>query len=112
MATDATTESSRTPPTDWKCLLLLLLFVAALRTFTVANSTMPSRDCSVFVRDALQLESPPGTLDRIDVVKAAEHPPGYPAAIVAISWIVRLLMGVSQPTVDSMALSAQLVSAL
>ena len=112
MATDPATESNGAHPSDWKRLLLLLLFVAALRTFTVANATMPSRDCVVFVRDGLQLENPPPNQTRVDVIMAAEHPPGYPAAIIAMSWIVRPLMGVDQPTVDSMALSAQLVSAL
>jgi Dolichyl-phosphate-mannose-protein mannosyltransferase len=76
----------------------------------VANTTVPSRDCVKFVRDALHLEHPPkNRTDWIDVVKKAEHPPAYPAAILAMSKLVRKA---AHPTVEEMALSAQLVSAI
>lgn len=97
------------------CILLLTLFVHA---FIVLNTTVVSRDCIIFARYALHLETSPR--DRFDpnkhlvapweVIKQAEHPPGYPAAVLAMSWLVRPLMGGVTP--QSMALSAQLVSVL
>src|SRR5262249_20785466 len=93
--------------------------VAGLRTFTVWNTTVPSRDCIIFVRDGLRLETPPDRFTALDVIRGVahppdmpgvEHPPGYPAAIIAMSWLVRRWMG--GVTTESMALSAQLVSAV
>lgn len=97
------------PPSDWGRLAVLLLLAVGLRAYTVPATTVPSRDCIVFVRDGLQLETPPDGKSRHQVVQEVEHPPGYPAAIVAMSWLVRPASG---PTVETMALSAQLVSAL
>jgi hypothetical protein len=97
-----------------------MLLVAGLRTFTVLNTTVPSRDCIIFVRDGLRLETPPEAYgSRLAVLRgvpgrddlpALEHPPGYASAVIAMSWLVRPCMdGVST---ESMALSAQLVSAV
>jgi hypothetical protein len=96
-----------------------MLLVAGLRTFTVFNTTVPSRDCIIFVRDGLRMETPPDGYTTLDVISGkahppdmpgVEHPPGYPAAIIAVSWAVRPCMG--GVTTESMALSAQLVSAV
>jgi 4-amino-4-deoxy-L-arabinose transferase-like glycosyltransferase len=90
---------------------LVLLFAVGVRAVMVANTTVVSRDCVKFVRDALHLEQPPaGLTGRLDVIRNAEYPPGYPAAILAVSWLVRPLAGGT--TVEAMALSAQLASAL
>jgi len=106
-------ERSADPVRDWKGdawrLGFVLLLAIGLRAWMVANTTLVSRDCVKFVRDALHLEEPPAGMDRRDVIKNAEHPPGYPAAILAMSKLVRLRGGV---TVETMALSAQLVSAV
>ena len=94
-----------TPPqtSDLKRLLVLLLLALAVRGWTVINTTVPSRDCIVFVRDGLQLEDPTVEPTRVDFLrKKSEHPPGYPAAIIAMSWMVRPMMGGT--TVESMAL--------
>ncbi len=99
------------PPGDRWRLLALVLLALCLRGYTVANTTVPSRDCIVFVRDGLQLESPPPEYEsRLAVLRKLEHHPGYPVAIVVMSWPVRSIMG--ETTVASMSLSAQLVSAL
>src|SRR5437867_3272348 len=99
---------------DWKGdawrLGFVLLFAIGLRAWMVTNTTLVSRDCVKFVRDALHLEDPPAGSSRLDFIKSAEHPPGYPAAILAMSKLVRLHTG--GVTVESMALSAQLVSAV
>jgi hypothetical protein len=108
MSADAL-DQSPTRPSDLKRVLVLLLLALAVRAWTVANTTVPSRDCIVFVRDGLQLENPTVEPTRAEFLrKRAEHPPGYPAAIIAMSWIVRPMMGGT--TVEAMALSAQLVS--
>ena len=112
-------EPATSRPSDFSRLLVLLLLVAGLRTFTVWHTTVPSRDCIIFVRDGLRMESPPDGFSTLDVIRGVahppnmpgvEHPPGYPAAIIAISWLVRPYMG--GVTTESMALSAQLVSAV
>src|SRR5262245_2740980 len=107
-------ERSADQVRDWKGdawrLGFVLLLAIGLRAWMVTNTTLVSRDCIKFVRDALHLEEPPADrTDWLDVVKKSEHPPGYPAAILAMSKLVRLCKG--GVTVESMALSAQLVSA-
>src|SRR5215213_71302 len=114
------TDTARPAPARWTWradgwrLGLILLLAVGIRSWMVANTTLVSRDCVKFVRFALHLEHPPAGQDRLDVVRTAEHPPAYPAAILAMSKVVRPAMGVpaGEATVQSMALSAQLVSAL
>ncbi|MBO0698566.1 MAG: glycosyltransferase family 39 protein [Zavarzinella sp.] len=116
--TDRPGPGSVPPRWTWKAdgwrLGLVLLLAVTLRAYMIANTTLVSRDCVKFVRFALHLERPPAGQDRIDVIRTAEHPPAYPVAILAMSKVVRPLMGVpsGEATVESMALSAQLVSAL
>ncbi len=110
-----TSERARKPDL-WRLVAVLALAIG-VRTYAVANTTVPSRDCIVFVRYALYFEQPGGTFlepDRqlsgpIEVIKTSEHPPGYPAAILLVSKVVRPVMGGTN--VPAMALSAQLVSA-
>lgn len=111
-------EPATSRPSDLTRLLILMLLVAGLRTFTVLNTTVPSRDCIIFVRDGLRLEAPWDGFTTLDVIRGkhppdvpgAEHPPGYPAAIIAMAWVVRPCMG--GVSTESMALGAQLVSAV
>ncbi|HKB06138.1 MAG TPA: glycosyltransferase family 39 protein, partial [Gemmataceae bacterium] len=114
------TETNRPAPPRWSWradgwrLGVILLLAIFIRTWMVANTTLVSRDCVKFVRFALHLERPPAGQNRLDVVRTAEHPPAYPLAILAMSKVVRPAMGVpaGEATVESMALSAQLVTAL
>ena len=99
---------------DWKAdawrLGIVLLLAIGLRAWMVTHTTLVSRDCTKFVRFALHLEDPSRGKDRLDVIKENEHPPLYPAAILAMSKLVRLQTG--GVSVETMALSAQLVSAV
>lgn len=86
----------------------------ALRFVVIANTTLVSRDGIVFVRYALDLEDPPAVMgdrpgDVLGVIRANEHPPGYPLTILLASKVVRQFTG--EPNVPTMALSAQLASA-
>jgi hypothetical protein len=103
------------PGTSWKGdasrLALVLLFAIGVRAVMVANTAVVSRDCIKFVRDALHLEQPPPhRTGPLDVIRHAEYPPGYPVAILGMSHLVRPTMGGT--TVETMAFSAQLVSAV
>ena len=87
----------------------------ALRFVVIANTTVVSRDGIVFVRYALDLEDPPAAVNGqpggvLGVIRAQEHPPGYPFAILLASKVVRPLAGGT--TVPAMALSAQVASAV
>jgi hypothetical protein len=117
-AIDAATETvlprpsarSRWATDGWR-LAVLLLMAVALRTWVIANTTVPSRDCIVFVRYALHLEEPPAAAGSFfGVIKTAEHPPGYPLAILVVSKVVRPVVGETSPY--SMGLSAQIASAV
>jgi len=107
--TDRVAEVRNWKADAWRLGVVLALAIG-LRTWMVANTTLVSRDCVKFVRDAVLLEEPPAGKDRRDVIKGAEHPPGYPAAILGMSKLLRL--GGRGLTVETMALSAQLVSAV
>jgi len=92
-------------------LAVLLLMAVALRAVVIVNTTLVSRDCIVFVRYALDLEDPPSATGGVlGVIRANEHPPGYPLAILAVSEVVRPFAG--GETVPAMALSAQIASAI
>jgi dolichyl-phosphate-mannose-protein mannosyltransferase len=111
---NAATTIAPTPPRrlpEAGRLAILFLMAVALRVVVIANTTLVSRDCIVFVRYALDLEDPPsGVGGALGVIRANEHPPGYPLAILAVSKVVRPFTG--GETVPTMALSAQIVSAL
>src|SRR4051812_30748593 len=106
--------TSQPAPPHWRSdawrLGILLLMAIALRAFVIGNTTLPSRDCIVFCRYALDLADPPPAAGGVlGVIKTSEHPPGYPVAILAVSKIVRPIMP-GGTTVQAMALSAQIAS--
>jgi Dolichyl-phosphate-mannose-protein mannosyltransferase len=86
---------------------------AGLRVLVIANTTVPSRDTIVFVRYALDLGDPPPTADGqpgniLTVLRANEHPPGYPLTILAVAEL-----GGQSPrntSASAMGLSAQIAS--
>ena len=106
-------------PDRWR-LAFVLGLATAVHAFAIANATVPSRDAIVFTRYALHLETPGGTWkepDRqlsssVEVVQENEHPPAYPAAVLAMSKVVRPFFNEPAPTAESMGLSAQIVSGL
>src|SRR5262245_48401216 len=112
--TDRPSESRTTWRGALARIAVILFLAIGVRAWMIANTTVPSRDCIVFVRYALNLESPPDDLGRINVIRKEEHPPGYPAAILGMSWLVRSAWGdpATAISAESMGLSAQLVSAV
>jgi hypothetical protein len=89
---------------DVSRILLLILLTAVLRIWVLQHTVVAARDSIGFIRYALSLESSPWQT----LVHELQHP-GYPIAILLVSWPVRLFMGV---TPVSMQLAAQLVSVL
>jgi hypothetical protein len=112
------TVAPRPAPSFWSTdgwrLAVLLLIAVALRVGVIANTTLPSRDAIVFVRYALDLEDPPsgpeGPLGFFGVIRANEHPPAYPLAILLVSKVAG--QRADHTTVPAMALCAQVASAL
>ena len=99
-------------------LAVITLLSLGLRWRMVTHTVVPSRDCLVFVRIAMQINDPPTS--RFDparqlsgpaeVLRETDQPPGYPLAILAMAKMHGLdLRSVSA---DQMVVSAQLVSLL
>jgi Dolichyl-phosphate-mannose-protein mannosyltransferase len=95
----------RIPYVALPCILLLGLSV---RLWVVSHSQVAARDSIGFIRYALNLESPTVAASRLEVLKQSLHPPGYPAAVLLVSWPVRALSNSTE--CDAMVRSAQLVS--
>jgi Dolichyl-phosphate-mannose-protein mannosyltransferase len=95
----------RIPYVALPCILLLGLSV---RLWVVSHSQVAARDSIGFIRYALNLESPPLAASRLEVLKQSLHPPGYPVAVLLMSWPVRALSDSTE--CDAMVRSAQLVS--
>lgn len=101
-------------------LLMVMVLVAGIHGLVVARAEVASRDSIGFIRYALHLESPPPNwsdsvqpgrlLSRLEVVQRAEHPPGYPLAVLVVSGPVRWCMG--GVSCDAMVLACQLASSL
>lgn len=105
-------------PPDVGLLLLLAAISVGLHLWLVRHTFVTARDSLGFARLALNLESPaaadtahpdgkPRTF--IDVLKTAEHPPGYPVTVLAVSYGVRRCC--PGPLPEQMLLSCQLASA-
>lgn len=99
-----TRDARRVP--SWLIWTLLLTAGVGLRLWVIARSEVAARDSVGFVRYALRLEREPLT----KVLREGEQPPGYPAAVLALSWPVRAWRGDVSP--ETMVLSCQLASAL
>jgi Dolichyl-phosphate-mannose-protein mannosyltransferase len=72
---------------DYLRLGILLVVAAAIHVWLVVHTAVPARDSLGYARIALNISDPsrsakPGEeRGRIDVIKAAEQPPGYPVAV-------------------------------
>jgi hypothetical protein len=101
----------------WR-IAVILAFTLVTRCWMVKHTEVASRDSIAFIRYALQIEDPPpaGTFwwslegGRIGVLKANFHPPGYPVALLAVSYPVRAVMGGT--SCDAMVMSAQITNVL
>ena len=87
-------------------LALLLLLASGLRAWLIGHTEVAARDIVGFIRYALELERYPWK----DVLERNLQHPGYPFALLAVSWPVRHVLGGTNCI--SMQLSAQLTSAL
>jgi hypothetical protein len=101
---------------DYLRLAVLLAAAAAVHLWLVAHTATTARDGIGFARYAINLQSPhqvatghdPGR-DLLRVIKEAQHPPGYPAAVFAAAKFVRRFGDLPHP--EAYLLAAQLVSA-
>lgn len=85
-------------------LTVLILLAGAIRFWLVGHTEVAARDSIGYIRYALQLEAKPWN----EVILKSEQHPGYPAALLAVSWPVRHWLGGTTPR--SMQLSAQLAT--
>jgi hypothetical protein len=92
--------------TDLGLLALLLLLAASSRLWLLGHTEVAARDSIGYIRYALQLEQRPWP----GVLKESLQHPGYPAAVLAVSYPVRHFL-VASPA-DIWQFSAQLASAL
>jgi hypothetical protein len=91
---------------DFGLLLLLMCLAGGLRAWQISHTEVAARDSIGFIRAALQFEEQPAA----EVIRNSQQHPGYPLAVMVVSWPVRYFMGGITPV--SMQLSAQLTSAL
>jgi hypothetical protein len=96
--------SSRLP--DWRAIAVLTLIAAGLRAWQLTHTEVTSRDSIAYIRIAWQL----GHGDWRTVIPRADHHPGYPVAVLAVSQLVCPLVPGDLPR--AMQLSAQLASSL
>jgi hypothetical protein len=92
--------------TDWRAIALLALIAVGLRAWQLTHTEVASRDSISYIRIAWQL----GHGDWRTVLPRMDHHPGYPAAVLAVSYLVRSLVPDDLPR--AMQLSAQLASSL
>ncbi len=88
---------------DYVRLLLLLAIASAVHIWLVVHTAVPARDSIGYARLALNLSDPnagSGTekpRQRIEVVRTAEQPPGYPIAVWATEKVLRFSTDLSLP---------------
>ncbi|MBA4066124.1 MAG: hypothetical protein C0501_20880 [Isosphaera sp.] len=100
---------------DYLRLAVLAAAALAVHGWLVAHTAVPARDGLTYARFALNLSDPNVVRDtdaaraRVEVVRTAEQPPGYPAAVWAAEKALRA--GCDLPLPDRVLLAAQLVNA-
>src|SRR5258708_36407686 len=70
---------------DWRWLALLFVLVAALRVWQFSHTEVTSRDSIAYISYAWRLEKEPW----LEVIRKANHHPGYPFAIYLIARPIR-----------------------
>ncbi|HEY7327504.1 MAG TPA: glycosyltransferase family 39 protein [Gemmataceae bacterium] len=91
---------------DLRCLVILAVLVVAIRAWQITHTEVASRDSISYVRIAWQLERAPWR----EVMPASPQHPGYPLAVLAMSYPMRHIFPDDLPR--AWQFSAQLVSAL
>ena len=83
---------------DYLLLAALLAVSAVLHLWIVSHTKVTARDSIGFAREALRIQSPESsnpdrpedpTRMKIDVIREAQHPPGYPLAVWVTAKFVR-----------------------
>ncbi len=87
-------------------LSLLIVMAGAIRFWLMGHTAVAARDSIGYIRYALKLETEPW----IQVIRTSEQHPGYPAALLLVSWPVRHVLDGTNPR--SMQVSAQLATTL
>lgn len=102
---------------DYLRLAVLLAVAVAVHVWLLVHTAVPARDSLAYARVALNLSDPNGAnptaerpRPRIEVVRTAEQPPGYPVAV----WVTeKLLKNVTDlPLADRSVLATQLANAV
>jgi hypothetical protein len=101
---------------DYRRLAVLLFTAAAVHAWLVAHTVVPARDSLSYARIAVNLADPnagaePGhPRHRIDVIREAVYPPGYPVAIWATDKVLARVSDLPPP--ERVLLAAQLANAV
>lgn len=102
---------------DYLRLAVLAAVAVGVHLWLLSHTAVTARDSIGFARYALCLQSPHASTDPtdptrtpLDIIRDAQHPPGYPAAICLVGKIVRATTDLPLP--DAYLLAAQLVSAI
>lgn len=100
---------------DYVRLLALLAIAIAVHAWLVSHTAIAARDSTGYSRIALNLSNPSAgqsveQRQRIDVIRTAEQPPGYPIAIWGVERV--LAVCVDMPIADRSLLAAQLANAI
>jgi hypothetical protein len=102
---------------DYLRLAVLAATALAVHGWLVAHTAVPARDALAYARVALNLADPNAGRDaptdparaRVEVIRTAEQPPGFPAAVWAVEKLLRPVTDHALP--DRVLLAAQLVNA-
>jgi hypothetical protein len=100
---------------DYTRLFILLAVAIAIHAWLVAHTAVPARDSLGYTRVALNLSNPTPDENgrprqKIDVIRTAEQPPGYPVAICMVEKVLRSI--VNLPVAERSLLAAQLANAM
>lgn len=100
---------------DYTALVALLLIALAIHLWLVHHTAVPARDCLGYARIALNLSNPhvakqeTARRSRMEVIRTAEQPPGYPLAIWCMEKALRWVSG--GPLAVRVLLAAQYINA-
>ena len=101
---------------DYGRLIVLVLVAVAVHAWLIANTAIPARDSLGYARIALNFSNPNGgetnpheQHQRIDVIRSAEQPPGYPLAIWVTEKVLRVVTDL--PLADRSLLATQVANA-
>ena len=101
---------------DYIVLTALILIALIIHIYLVHYTAVPARDSLGYARVALNLSDPQHgrqgseRRSRIEVIRTAEHPPGYPIAIWCVEKILRSVS--NAPLSERVLWAAQYVNAL